>query len=417
MTLTAAPGRIAALDFLRGVAVLGILAINITGFWGPKLATFSPLIPAPESGDGSLWAQIWFGVAFFVFEGKMRALFTLLFGASMVLFDQAAQRRGLDPARAQLRRLFWLMLAGYAHYALLWWGDILLPYALCGVAALLLMRLSVAGLLAIALPIFILSHTIDLLLALAGIASEQGVLAGTAAPAAIAEQTAMATRIAELNASDQAILGAGFIHAVVLKLGSAPLAPFKLALSTFSETMPLMLIGMALLRAGFFTGWSARTLAALAAGGIGLGGGLTAWALYWLASHHWPPRALFAAIEDGMAVPHLLMALGYAAGLVALFPRVAHGAPARALIAAGRCAFTNYIGTSVAMVALFSGWGLGLGWSLDHAVPRAALPLFVLAGWCVMLAWSGPWLARFGQGPLEAGWRRLSLPTGVNHAR
>jgi uncharacterized protein len=60
------------------------------------------------------------------------------------------------------------------------------------------------------------------------------------------------------------------------------------------------------------------------------------------------------------------------------------------------------------MTALFSGWGLGLGWSVGGGLPRGWLPLFVPLGWAAMLAWPEAWLARFGIGPLEGLWRRLT---------
>ncbi|MFM2371832.1 MAG: hypothetical protein RIS85_1554 [Pseudomonadota bacterium] len=396
----ASPHRIDVLDFLRGVAVLGILAINVTGFWGPSLATFSPDIPSMETG-----AAGWFAFAFVVFEGKMRALFSLLFGASMVLFAEAAERRGFDPDHAQVRRLLWLMVFGYLHFALLWWGDILLPYALCGMGALLLRQLPPAHLAGIALPFYLLAQGIEALFDLPGIFTEQAILAGMAGQSDVAEQAAMMQRIAVSVAEDNAILNAGFVEAIRLKLTHSALQPFTTTLSTFTETMPLMLLGMALIRSGFFTTWPRPRLVAIATGGIILGGIPTLLALQWLASHGWPPRAMFAAIEHGMALPHLLMALGYAAGLVLLFPRMRGTGAGRALMAAGRCAFSNYIGTTVLMGAIFSGWGLGLGPELS----RVWLPAFVLLGWIAMLAWPHWWLSRHAQGPLEALWRKLAL--------
>jgi uncharacterized protein len=98
------------------------------------------------------------------------------------------------------------------------------------------------------------------------------------------------------------------------------------------------------------------------------------------------------------------MTMGYLAALLLLWPRLAQTAAGQRLAAAGRCAFTNYLGTTLIMCALFSGWGLGLGLVL----PRAALGPVVLLGWALMLAWPQAWLARFGQGPLEALWRRLT---------
>lgn len=395
------PSRIDAIDFLRGVAVLGILAINVTGFWGPSLATFSPAIPRAEPA-----AYGWFAFAFVVFEGKMRALFSMLFGASMVLFAQAAERKGYDPDTAQIRRLLWLALFGYLHFALLWWGDILFLYALCGLAALLLRRLEPRQLVLIALPFYALVHVIETLGALPGVLTEQAVLAGTAPQADVAEQAAMMGRIAASVAKDTAVLNAGFLEAIWLKLSSAPLQPLTTTLSTFTETVPLMLLGMTMVRSGFFAVWPRRRMAALAVAGIVVGGAPTVLAVQWLQSHGWPPRAMFTAIEDGMALPHLLMALGYAALLVLIFPTVRQWWIGRALAAAGRCAFSNYLGTTVLMTALFSGWGLGLG----DELPRVWLPAFVLLGWAAMLFWPQWWLRRFGQGPLERLWRRLALP-------
>ncbi len=385
---------------MRGVAVLGILAINVTGFWGPTLASFSPMIPVPDVGGTG-----WFAFSFVVFEGKMRALFTLLFGASMVLFVEAAERRGANGDWMQVRRLTWLALFGYAHYLLLWWGDILFPYALCGLIALAMRRLSPGALVLAGLALFLVSHGMDGIGDLPGIAAEQRVLAGHASAADIAEQADMMDRIAAMNASDIAILNAGFLDAIRLRLATDPFLPFQTAMITFTETLPLMLLGMAMLRTGFFTGgWSERTLRRIAWGGIGVGGGLTLGMLGWAMLHNFPPRAMFAVINDLSALPHLLMAMGYAAGLVLLWPRIGSSAAGRALAAAGRCAFSNYLGTTVLMTALFSGWGLGLGPEL----PRGWLPAFVLLGWAAMLAWPRWWLARFGMGPLEWAWRRLS---------
>ncbi|MGV3511326.1 MAG: DUF418 domain-containing protein [Novosphingobium sp.] len=397
------PTRIDAIDFLRGVAVLGILAINVTGFWGPSLATFSPAIPRPEPA-----AYGWFAFAFVVFEGKMRALFSMLFGASMVLFAQAAERKGLDPDVAQIRRLLWLALFGYLHFALLWWGDILFLYAMCGLIALLLRRLEPRQLVLIALPFYVLVHVIEALVALPGVLTEQAVLAGTAQQSDMAEHAAMMGRIAASVAKDVVILDAGFFEAIWQKLSKAPLQPLTTTLSTFTETVPLMLLGMAMVRGALFTAWPRRRMAALAVAGIVLGGLPTILAVQWLQGHGWPPQAMFLAIENGMAVPHLLMALGYAALLLLLFPAVRRWWLGKALAAAGRCAFTNYLGTTVLMTAIFSGWGLGLGPELS----RGWLPAFVLLGWATMLAWPQWWLRRFGQGPLESLWRRLALPAG-----
>ncbi|MBX9885957.1 MAG: DUF418 domain-containing protein, partial [Novosphingobium sp.] len=164
-------------------------------------------------------------------------------------------------------------------------------------------------------------------------------------------------------------------------------------------------LGMALLRMGLFTGaWPERALRRVAALGIGAGGAMSAALIGWAALRGFPPGAMFAVMGSLAAIPHLAMTLGYLAALLLVWPRLQQGAIGKRLAAAGRCAFTNYLGTTWVMIALFAGWGLGLG----GVLPRAALPLVVAGGWALMLAWPQGWLARFGQGPLEALWRRLT---------
>jgi uncharacterized protein len=392
--------RIAAIDFVRGVALLGILTINVTGFWGPTLASFSPHLPHGEPGGDA-----WFLIAFVLFEGKMRGLFTLLFGASLLLFVDAADRRGYWGPAMQARRLLWLALFGYAHYLLLWWGDILFPYACCGFCALLLCRLPAAALLAIGLGLFGLSHGLDAIGVAQGIAAEQAVLAGHGLAADRAEQAAMLARIALSIGADQRVLAAGFGAAVRLRLTQAPWLPFQTTGSTFTETLPLMLIGMGLHRSGLWQGaWPARRLVWLATIGVAAGGAMTLALAWWIGVHDFPPRAMFGVIATLSALPHLLMTLGYGAALMLLWPALAPTRAGRTLAATGRTAFTNYLGTTLLMTALFSGWGLGLAATL----PRGALPLFIPLGWGAMLVWPTWWLARYRQGPFEALWRKLT---------
>ncbi|KPF87561.1 DUF418 domain-containing protein [Novosphingobium sp. AAP93] len=394
------PERIGALDFVRGVAVLGILAINVTGLWGPLLATFSPAMPSLEPGGA-----VWFAAAYVLFEGKMRGLFTLLFGASMMLFADAAERRGSNPDLMQVRRLLLLMAFGYAHFALLWWGDILLPYAVCGMLAFSLRRLAPEPLAAAALLLFLASHGLEMVGDLASIAAENRVLAGHGAPAEVADQAAMMGRIAASITADMQVLHASFLDAVRIRLTTAPALPLANLGATFFETFPLMLLGMALLRLGLFTGeWEGGSLRRMALFGIGMGGSISAALIGWAATRGFPPAMMFALMGSLAAIPHLAMTLGYLAVLLLLYPRLKDTPVGQRLVAAGRCAFTNYLGTTFVMCALFAGWGLGLG----GVLPRGTLPVVVLGGWALMLAWPQWWLARFGQGPLEALWRKLT---------
>jgi uncharacterized protein len=106
-----------------------------------------------------------------------------------------------------------------------------------------------------------------------------------------------------------------------------------------------------------------------------------------------------------LSVPFdVIMSIGYAALFMGLAQRFSGSALITRVAAAGQAAFTNYLGTSIAMTFIFYGWGLGLFGSVN----RAACYLFVLGAWIVMLLWSKPWLERFRYGPLEWLWRSLS---------
>jgi uncharacterized protein len=175
--------------------------------------------------------------------------------------------------------------------------------------------------------------------------------------------------------------------------------------SSIAETLPLMLLGMVLYRNGFFSGrWARARLCRLAAWGLTLGAVLTLGLLALVWPRHFPFRAMYGVILYWAAIPHVLMALGYAAALVTAAPRVLASRFGQVLAKAGRMAFSNYIGTTVAMTTIFYGWGLGLIGTIGHARQL----LVVLGAWAVMLAWSSLWLGRFRQGPLEWLWRSLT---------
>ena len=230
-----------------------------------------------------------FLATFVLFEGKMRALFTLLFGASMLLFIAAAERRGASGTWLQVRRLLWrLQTGGLVAVALL---------ALAGFAAL------------------------DGGAALIGVAQDARVSAGTANPgerAAIVQTNAHV--LAKMD-EDIETAQAPFAEAVRRRAMGDPWLPLRAARETASETISLMLLGMALFRGGFFSGeWSRRRLAGLALAGIGAGGAATL-GLAWLVwSTGFPLRLTSAAITPWGTLPAILMGLGYAAAFMIAWP-------------------------------------------------------------------------------------------------
>src|SRR5687767_8777869 len=122
--------RIEAIDVLRGIAVLGILLMNVQSFSMVESAYFNPTAYGNFEGV-NVWA--WVFTRLFA-DQKFMTLFSLLFGAGIILMSESALAAGRRPAPAHYRRMFVLLLVGLLHAYLLWYGDILTFYALCGMA-------------------------------------------------------------------------------------------------------------------------------------------------------------------------------------------------------------------------------------------------------------------------------------------
>ena len=389
--------RLVALDFVRGIAILGILLLNITGFAWPEIVYISPRAPTAPVSTADDWTWL---VLFVVADGKFRGLFSLLFGASMVLFVDRAEAAGRDGAALQRRRLGWLAGFGLLHFFLLWWGDILFLYAVCGFVALTLRdwcprKLMVAALTIYASGILILGG-----LTAIGAARWLGLPdAGGESAAAMLHRYDAAART-EIVATL-----ASWPDQVAHRIRDAWSDPLTTVAYSWFETIPLMLIGMALFKAGLFAGtWDNRRLRRWAASGIAAGLVLTLPLAWWLWREQFAlPLTLFVWLGPA-AIGRLASTIGYAALAVLLARRFAPSALGQHLIACGRMAFSNYIATSLVMTFIFHGWGLGWFASMG----RFELMGFVLLGWALMLAWSTPWLARFRFGPLEWLWRSLT---------
>lgn len=396
----AAGERIAALDLIRGVAILGILAVNIAGFAGPMAATVTPAWQGNPAGADTLA----FLATFVVFEGKMRGLLSLLFGASMVLLIESTEAKGRNGDILQLRRLIWLAVIGYLHFAVMWWGDILFSYAFAGFFALLLRHLPVKTMLPLALAAFITWHGAGMAGSLPALRADQRYAAGLS-PASEASEIAEQRRAGSIAAHEELHRERGPWHELAgHKLLAEPGFPLTGAFFGLGETLPLMLLGMVLYRTGLFTGgWPRRRTAFFASGSVTLGLAGTLGLAMVAKTAAFGPATMNAIIAYWAALPHLLMTLGYAAGIVLLAP-AAKGWPEARIAAVGRMALSNYLACSLVFTGLFYGWGLGL---IGHVSP-AWQWLFVIGGWLAMLGLSPWWQNRFGQGPVERLWRSLA---------
>jgi uncharacterized protein len=181
--------------------------------------------------------------------------------------------------------------------------------------------------------------------------------------------------------------------------------PFGGIVQGAGETLPLMMIGMAMQKNGFLTGhWERTDYQRWARKMMIPGLLLSSLAGFMVVMADYDRITAIAAFFIWSAVPRLMLTIGYAAVLMLMISYHAQSGFIARVAAAGQVAFTNYLGTSIVMTSIFYGYGLGL---FGH-VGRIASWAFVIGAWLMILLWSKPWLARFRYGPLEWLWRSLA---------
>jgi uncharacterized protein len=400
-----ASSRSATLDGLRGVAVMGILLMNIFGFSMPSAAYFNPrAFGADTMLDFAVWSA-----NFILIDGKMRALFSMLFGASMMLFVERVGDSGGDSMRLHLRRMLWLFVFGLLHFALVWDGDILTLYAVMGCIAFFWHWFEPRELIKLAIGF-----------TLAGMLLWGSVFASFVRADAEGKAPNASIEAVEAAAINRATLGepnsgdieneldtfkSGYREIVTARALDDWGRPFRQMVSYGFETLGLMALGMGLFKFGFMTGgWSRNTIWRLVRWGYGIG--LTGMAGLWL----WCWTSGFEVMVTSSAVMlwslpfRIPIMLGHAGLILLLLTRFKDSGIAARIEAVGQTAFTNYIGSSLVLTPIFYGYGLGL----FGEVFRWEAALMVLPVWGLMLLWSQPWLARFRHGPLEWLWRCLT---------
>jgi len=403
--MASGPDRIQSIDTVRGVAVMGILLMNIVGFAMPRAAYFNPhAYGGAEGADLAVYL-----VNFVLFDGKMRGLFSFLFGASMLLVIERAEAKGESAAHVHYARMVWLLLFGLAHLWLVWWGDILNLYALVGMIAFAFRKAGVRKLVLWGVALVGVQFAMMGLM-VASVASAE---AGLQSPDPKVAQAAAKT-IEQLNRGfgiprpqvvaaelDQHL--GSWSTVVAQRWRKDAWAPLK-GLSFFGwETLGYMLLGMAAFRSGLLTGaWDRRRYAKWLGWGFGIGIPAYVALAVWLVEARF---GLFSTAAAGMLATTLvrpLMIIGWAC-LILLLMRPGGGLTTR-IAAAGRMAFTNYLATSLICTTLFYGYGFGLYGQLS----RWQLYPVVALVWAAILLWSRPWLAQFRYGPFEWLWRSLA---------
>ena len=359
--------RITSLDLIRGVAVLGILLMNAVSFKLDDAAYFN--LSAGGSNNWLDWAVGVFGEIFV--DQKFMGLFSLLFGASMILFIDRAAARGARAVLLNMWRNALLLLIGILHLAV-WDGDVLTVYAVSSVFLLALRRLPNWWLIAIGAALFALSAALGLVSQYIA-DSANASIAGLWTPGEIDDQSGLAL-----------VVLSGF----------------------FLRALGAILIGAGLYRIGFMSGaMSASAYRKTALVGLAIGLPLAALGVIATALNGYSREVAFIG-----QIPNTLgtmpAALGYMS-LIILWNARADAWLKRRLRAVGRMALTNYLTQTLFGVIVLT---ILLG--DNDSVGRAALLLFVFAVWALQLWWSQAWLGRFLFGPAEWLWRVATYRRG-----
>ncbi|MBA3973199.1 MAG: hypothetical protein C0504_03150 [Candidatus Solibacter sp.] len=409
-------GRHTTLDVLRGFALLGILLMNIVGF-GLHFSAYDNPTAAGGSTGWNLGAWVSMHI---LAEGKMRALFSLMFGAGVILMTSRMEARGgVNSADIYYRRNLWLLLLGILHAYLLWPGDILYPYALCSLVLYPFRQMSPKRLLIIAGVLVALTAGGNVGLAFktrSTIEQAQQALADERHGKALTdEQTAakedweklrkeyMPTK-AELEKDAKAWRG-GFLSSLKARaalVGTLHSLPFYHPWNW--DIWSMMIAGMAFLKLGILTGersYSFYAWTAVIGYAIGLPvNSVTAW-LRVESGFDIVTRFVTGATYD---IGRLSIALAHLS-VIMLVCKAGWFKPLMSMLAAtGQMALTSYVVQSVICSTLFCGYGFGLYGRLE----RIELYLIVAGIWVFQMIASPLWLRHYQFGPLEWGWRALT---------
>jgi uncharacterized protein len=381
------------LDGLRGLALLGILVVNMVGFIGFGMNDEAGRAAALGSALDDLSELL---IEWLV-TGKFYSIFSLLFGIGFALQLERLERRGEGVAR-YIRRLLVLFAIGVAHLLLLWLGDIVALYALMGFVLLLFRRAADRTLLVWAATLWLMPIAWAALIHLGGIDPSKPLFG-----------LGMRALVAAGIDPNQSPLAYYRDHGFVAQLAVHPAETwFRAADLTYqlrpAKVLAMFLVGLWVGRRAIYADPSAHRPLLRRVATIGLGAGLPlafARAALDMAGPDTPAVKLTVEALYCLSTPTL--ALGYAA-LVALLWANGRRRLVEWAAPAGRMALTNYLMQTVLQGLLFYGWGLGLigRFGLAFVFPFAA------AIFALQLAYSRWWLARFRFGPVEWAWRSLT---------
>ena len=383
--------RIVELDVIRGFAVLGILLMNMQSFSMPGEAYNNPA----AYGDLTGWNLFAWGFSHLFADQKFMSIFSMLFGASIVMITQNAVKKGDSEAKVHYSRNFWLLIIGLMHAYLIWYGDILTMYAFC---AFLLFparkwkvkTLAIVGLLLFSVPVLI---NLAMGFSLPHLPKE---VTHEIASGWTLTQEQLDNRLAAYQGSYVEQLNARIKSALMMQTQ-------YFFFFFFWRITGLMLLGMALFKSGFFLGEKTEksykhTLQLAGITGILL----VSVGMFQNFAHNWQFEYSMFLGSIFNYVGSLGIAMAYVAGLVLIIRYDKLPKVMQALAKVGKMALSNYLLQSIICTFIF--YGLGF----FGEVPRIYQLLLVFVIWGLLIGLSYVWMQRFRYGIFEWLWRSLT---------
>jgi len=382
--------RIHSIDLLRGFAILGILIMNITNFSQVNIAYMNPTIGAGLEG----YNQYFHAFNYIFADTRFMSIFSILFGAGVVLFTRNAEIKGKRAGVLHFKRMFWLLLFGFVHAYFIWSGDILVAYAICGCFIFFLRKKSIRTLLVMSTLLFIIPLTFNLM-TYYGMTSDE-----------LESTFAFFHPNPEQIATEIKTMQGSFNEQMTIRLKNAiEFQTFVFLIETFWRTTAMMLLGMILFRKGILSAdksilyYKKMVLVGFVPGLI-----LSIIGLNQAYDFEWSGTYVMNIGTNYKLISGFFMAIGYIGLVMWFFKKGIFKNLQRRLQATGRMAFTNYIGMSLICTLIFNGHGLGFFGTFD----RLQQFLVVISVWVLILILSPLVLKKYKFGPLEWMWRKLT---------
>ncbi|MCE7994874.1 MAG: DUF418 domain-containing protein [Roseivirga sp.] len=394
LTPTEASKRLVSIDILRGFAVLGILVMNIQSYSMPGSAYLNPT--SFESLESN---HLWVWLMSHVFaDQKFMSIFSMLFGASIIMISSKAKKEQLRSGNLQSRRFTGLLGLGILHAYLLWNGDVLVAYAICGFLMYYFRTKKTKVLFRTGIIFLAVGSAISLILGYSVPFWEPGQFEALRDRIWSPDSAAIMDEISTYRSNWE--------RQMFMRAPSAFELQTQVFVSdTFWRVSGLMLIGMAFYKKRVFsTKQTKKYYRQMVVYGLGAGVPLVVAGVLLNFNSDWDFRQSFFYFSQLNYWGSVLMAIGYVGIVMIIVKAYTQSGMLKRLAQVGRMALSNYLMQSIVCTFIFYGHGFGLFADLD----RSAQAFMVIVIWVFLIVFSAVWLRFFRYGPFEWLWRSFS---------